>query len=139
MEQTTVPILEWLKGNWGWVISAFCVFFEITPIKLHPISAICKWIGDRLTSTIKKDIADLRKDVDMARIAGIKAIVLDFANSCRNGRKHSKEEFTNILSENSEYERLVKKYDLKNDVYREDFNFILEIYRECLHKNSFLA
>ena len=139
MEPDAVHFLEWLKGNWGWVVSAFCIFFEISPIKLHPITSLCKWIGDKLTSGIKKDIADLRQDVDMGRIANIKSTVLDFANSCRNGRKHSKEEFTNILTENGEYERLVKKYGLKNDVYREDFNFILEIYRNCLHNNSFLA
>lgn len=134
-----MDVLGWLKGNWGWLITAFCVFFEITPIKLHPITAVCNWIGAKLTNDIKKDISDLRYTIDMNRIASIKAHVLHFANSCRNGRSHSKEEFMNIMNENNEYEALIKKYDIRNHVYKEDYDFVVEKYRECLRNNSFLA
>lgn len=140
MEKLTVEeISKWLENNWGWLIAIFSIFFEIAPIKLHPISWVCNWIGSKLTNDIKNDISDLRYTVDMNRIANIKANILDFANSCRNGRRHSREEFTYMLTENNEYETLIKKYNLKNDVYKEDFNFILEIYRECMRNNNFLA
>jgi hypothetical protein len=132
-------ILSWLHSNWGWLITAFCVFFEIAPIKLHPITFVCNWVGKKLTNDIKNDISDLRYTVDMNRIASIKANVLQFANSCRNGRGHSKEEFMNIMNENNEYEALIKKYDIRNHVYKEDYAFVVEKYRECMHNNSFLA
>ena len=158
MENMLVRIIHWLFGNWGWIVGGLCVFFEISPkIKINPISFVCKWIGDKLTAGIKKDINDMRKNsegryaelkseneniryaIDMQRIANIKATILDFANSCRNGRKHSKEEFAYVLSENDEYERIIKKYNIINNVYKEDFAYIKEIYHECLRENKFLA
>ena len=157
MTEALKLILDWLSANWGWVIAISSVLFEITPIKFNPISFICNWVGKRITAGIKNDIDELKRNtdaqydelkneisttqkaVDMQRIANIKSIILDFANSCRNGRKHSKEEFTYILSENNEYEELIKKYHLINNVYTEDFAYIKEIYRECMRENKFLA
>ena len=175
-------VLDWLKSNWGWVVAILGFLFEVTPIKINPISFICNWIGKRITISIKNDIknfkSDVKKDIDgvksdidgvktdidnlkhitdskynelnkeitttqtsidMQRAANIKAHVLDFANSCRNGIKHSKEEFTYVLSENDEYEKLIEKHNLINNVYQEDFAYIKEIYRECLRENKFLA
>ena len=40
---------EWLGGNWGIVLAVFCIFFEIAPIKIHPISSILGWIGKKMT------------------------------------------------------------------------------------------
>lgn len=150
-------ILKWLQSNCGWVIAIFGLIFEVTPIKFSPISSFLKWIGKRITFELDKKIdnmqivskdrynelknenENLRYAVDMQRISNIKAVILDFANSCRNGRKHSKEEFTYILSENNEYEELIKRYNLINNVYKEDFAYIKEIYHDCLRENKFLA
>lgn len=139
-------IIDWLSKNWGWVIAGFSLLFEISPIKISPISAFCKWIGNKLTSDIKEDIEKInerideqQEAIDMSRISNIRSLVLDFANSCRNGRRHSKEEYKHIMNENNDYQELVKKYKITNDVYKEDYNFVLEKYRECLHDNSFLA
>lgn len=157
MYDTLTLIFDWLGGNWGWFVAGFCFFFEITPIKINPISSIFNWIGTKITIDIKRDIEEMKCNtqnhydelkteientkyaVDMQRIANIKAVVLDFANSCRNGRKHSKEEFTYILSENNEYEELIRKYKLVNNVYKEDFAYIKEIYHDCMRENKFLA
>lgn len=81
----------------------------------------------------------MEKSNDMQSVRQIKGHILDFANSCRNGRKHTMEDFKNILAENSEYEALVKKYNLVNDVYSEDLKFIKNVYQHCLETNSFLA
>ena len=35
--------------------------------------------------------------------------VLDFANSCRNGRRHTKDEFQHIIDLNDKYEVLLDK------------------------------
>lgn len=157
MNETLKLIFDWLSTNWGWVIAVFCIFFEITPIKINPITSICRFIGNRLTKDLKNDVEKMninlqdkynelklenestRRAVDMQRIANIKAVVLDFANSCRNNERHSKEEFTYVLSENDVYEELIKKYNLINNVYREDFAYIKEVYHRCLHENDFLA
>lgn len=130
---------KWLGGNWGWVIAVFCVFFEIAPIKLHPISAALGWLGKKLTGDIRKDIADLREDVDRQRMSTIRSLVLDFSNTCLNGRRHTKEEFDHVIAENHNYETLVAKYGISNDVYTEAYAYILRVYRKCLDSHMFLS
>lgn len=131
-------VAQWLGGNWGWVVTIFFALFEIAPIKLHPVSWALDWIGKKLTGDIRKDLNDLRADVDKQRIAGIRAVVLDFANSCINNRKHTKEEFEYIINENKEYEELIKDYNIDNDVYRESYDYILRLYRRLLDEGKFM-
>lgn len=130
---------EWLGGNWGWVIAVFCIFFEVAPIKLHPISFFLGWLGKKLTGDIRKDIADLREDVDKQRMSAIRSLVLDFSNSCLLGRRHTKEEFDHVIAENHHYETLVARYGVANDVYTEAYAYILRVYRQCLDGHKFLT
>ena len=156
-EGTLAPIVEWLGGNWGWALAVFCIFFEIAPIKLHPISSFLGWLGKKLTGDIVKDIADLKSDtdesfkalearleanekaLDMQRIANIRTTVLNFANSCMNDRKHTKEEFDHIIEENRTYRELIKKHEVLNEVYEEAYAYIKRIYRRCQDEHKFLT
>ena len=140
-EKALGPVWQFLGNNWGWVLAAFSVLFEITPIKIHPITSLLRWIGKKLTGDIRQDIADLREDVDMQRLSSIRSLVLDFSNSCLNGRKHTKEEFDHILEENKNYGKLVDKYQdkIENDVYKEAIAYIKRIYRKRLDKRDFLT
>lgn len=87
---------------------------------------------------LKIRLDEMEKSNDMQTVRQIKAHVLDFANSCLNHRKHTKRDFDNIIKENEEYETLCKKYSLKNDVYTEDFAYIMKIYHRCQDEDSFL-
>lgn len=139
MEKETFGlIVKWLGGNWGWLLAVFCIFFEITPIKINPITAFLRWIGKKLTGDIRKDIADLREDLDKQRMSSIRSLVLDFSNSCLNGKKHTKEEFDHIIAENNTYEELVKQYNIKNEVYSEAYEYIKRIYRKRMDRRDFL-
>ena len=80
-EKALEPVWKFLGNNWGWILAAFSVLFEITPIKIHPITSLLRWIGKKLTGDIRQDIADLREDVDMQRLSSIRSLVLDFSNS----------------------------------------------------------
>jgi hypothetical protein len=88
--------------------------------------------------TLKKELDAIKKSNDMQTIRQIRAHVLDFANSCMNGRPHTKKEFDNIIRENTQYEALVKKHKVKNAVYKEDYAFIKKKYDQCRESNSFL-
>ena len=79
-----------------------------------------------------------QKSNDMQTVQTIRAHILDFANSCFNRRKHTMQEFENIIDENALYEELVKKYKIKNNVYKEDFEFIMKVYHKCQEEGSFL-
>ena len=87
---------------------------------------------------LEKRLDQMEKSNDMQTVRQIKAHVLDFANSCMNKRKHTKRDFDNIIDENTEYEKLVKKYKLVNDVYKEDYEFIMKVYHRCQEEGSFL-
>ena len=87
---------------------------------------------------MKQRLNEIEKSNDMQTVRQIKAHVLDFANSCMNKRKHTKQDFDNIIEENAQYEKFVKKYNLENDVYKEDYAFIMKIYHQCQENNSFL-
>lgn len=145
MKDALEPIKQFLGSNWGWIVSAFLVLFEITPIKIHPITSILGWIGKKLTGDVRKDIEDLKEDVvdlrgdlDEQRMSDIRTLVLDFSNSIINGRKHTKEEFDHVLSDNKKYKKLVKKYDIDNDVYEEAIGHIKRCYRKRMDKGDFL-
>ena len=139
MDKTLEPILGFLQGNWGWVAIVLGTLFEIAPIKIHPVTWVLGWIGKKLTGDIRQDIADLRKDVDEQRMSSIRSLVLDFSNSCLNGKKHTKEEFDHILEENKTYEGLVKKYKVENEVYAEAYDYIKRVYRKRMDKRDFLS
>lgn len=89
---------------------------------------------------LKGRLNDMEKSNDLQTIRQIRTHVLDFANSCRNGRKHTQEEFRSLFDENSEYEHIVNKYDdIVNDYYVEGLKFIKRVYQNCLDNNDFLA
>lgn len=87
---------------------------------------------------LKARLDEMEKSNDMQTIRQIKAHVLDFANSCYNKRRHTKKEFDNIIKENEEYEELIAKYSLKNDVYTEDYHYIMKVYHKCQDEDCFL-
>lgn len=80
----------------------------------------------------------MEKSNDMQTVRQIKMHVLNFANSCMNGVRHTVKDFRNIIKENKEYEKLVEKYGIENDVYTDDFAYIMEVYHECKKNRSFL-
>lgn len=87
---------------------------------------------------LQKRLDAMEKSNDLQSIRQIRAHVLDFANSCLNGRKHTVKDFDNIFDENGEYEKLCKKYKIKNHKYKEDYEFIVKQYHKCQDENSFL-
>lgn len=138
-------ILDWLVHNFVQVFLIFSIFIQITPIKWNPISSIVKWIGKNLTHDIKgkiDTIADqvetLQEDVDANEKDRIRWEILDFANSCRNGRNHSHDEFKHIVELHDKYEALLAKTGDKNGVFNAEYEWIQELYKKRLDKNDFL-
>lgn len=136
---------EWLSGNIIQCIIILSVFIQISPIKWNPITSLVEWLGRHLTEGIKNQIdtlqntvKELRNDVDENEEDRIRWEVLDFANSCRNGRRHTKEEFTHIISLNDKYEELLHKAGKQNGYFTTEYKYILGLYEERQKKNDFL-
>lgn len=87
----------------------------------------------------QKQLAEIEERQDLQMASRIKAHVLNFSRQCRNGEKHSIEDFKNLFQENLEYSQLVAKHGWVNDVYKHDFAFIERVYDECNANNDFLG
>lgn len=138
-------ILDWLVKNFLQVIIIFSIFIQITPIKWNPITTFAKWLGKIFTkelsdliTTMQENIDDIRDDIDENEKDRIRWEVLDFANSCRNGRQHTQEEFRHIATLNDKYKVLLERTKDKNGVFEAEYKYIDELYQERLKKNDFL-
>lgn len=124
------------------IIIFACV--EITPIKWNPLTSILSWVGKRMNGelTAKVDrqgeqINALNEKIDMNEIDRIRWEILNFANSCRKGEHHTKDEFVHIIGLHEKYNKILEEHDMTNGLVSIEYEYIEDIYRRCLEKNSF--
>ena len=141
-------MLNWIKINFptiGWSLLILSIFVEITPIKICPWSSLLKWIGKKITNNacdkidgLITKVNNLESNIDSNEKDRIRWEILEFANSCRNERKHSRDEFQHIVDLNDKYKCLLKKTEDTNGVFDIEFKYIQDLYAERLAKNDFL-
>jgi len=190
MNEIVKPVAQWISNNIplsiGILLFIFCIFFEISKIKIYPLKWLWKaisWpfrkIDEQRTQSFKKLMEEMKSDMDtklkemttaannncdqvkacfkdlsqkltdletrfdnldakqvetderLDRLAAarIKNHVLNFARQCRKNEPHSHEDFSNLAEEVKEYKKLVEKYGWTNDVFSNDWSYILELYR----------
>ena len=128
-------ILDWAQAHWGVCTFVLAAFVQITPgIKFSPLT----WIGNLFLGSIRKDISGLQGQIDENEKDRIRWEVLDFANSCRNGRRHTKDEYQHIITLHDKYKRLLQKTNDTNGVFDEDYAYIKRLYAERQERNDFL-
>lgn len=149
MQQETVQIkaiFDWCLEHWSFVLFVIGIFVQFTPaIKFNPITALCKWIGKAINGEVLQRISGLearadqqRKSIDENEMDRIRWEVLDFANACRNGVRHTKDEFQHIITLNGKYHGLLKKYSMENGVFDAEYDYISELFQKCQRENDFL-
>lgn len=119
------------------LIGAFTLI-EVVPIKINPWKSIFKWIGNAINGDIQKNLTELKRDFEETKAQDKRWHILNFANSCRNGKMHSKDEWQHVMSELSEYEAYTEKKNIVNGVIEEDAKYLRELYHERNVKNDFL-
>lgn len=88
----------------------------------------------------KKELETMiEKDLQEHKIESWRAEILDFANSCMNHRRHTKEEFNNFFKAHDNYEIYVKENGLENGCVDAAFKYVEQIYLHCAETNDFLA
>ena len=145
---------------WGVLIFLMSIGIEIIPkIKWSPWSSLIKWIGSRFNDKIDKKMDTVRgeiKALDMKidyvqsqlsehilesekkSLEDTRRDILNFANSCMTGHKHTMEQFDFVIKQCDEYEAYIKKTATKNGVIEAAINEIRRLYEKCRHENSFL-
>lgn len=144
---------DWIVHNVVQLALILSIFIQITPIKINPWSSLFKWIGKLITQESDKKIEQLIQDTEKLKtnIETVQANlnenekdrirweILDFANSCRNGRKHTKDEFQHIITLNTKYKNLLTMTNDENGVFEVEYAYIKELYTEKLKTNDFLG
>lgn len=120
------------------IIAGASIFFEVSKIKVNPISFILQWVGKRMFEPFNDKMKELERTIDENKIDTIKWEILEFANSCRNNRRHTKDEFEHIISQNDKYHKLLEKYKMENGVFDAEYAYILRLYKRCQDQNDFL-
>lgn len=127
------------------IIALLSIFIEITPIKFNPVSKFLGWLGKKINSQVLQKVTtqgqkldDIDKKIDENEIDRLRWEILDFANSCRNHRLHSKDEFEHIIKQNQKYHDILEKREMENGLIDLEYAYIEEIYKERLRKNDFL-
>lgn len=126
---------DWVLAHWSFCAFVLAIFVQITPgIKFNPLT----WLGNLLFGGIRKDLQEIRDQVDENEKDRIRWEVLDFANSCRNSRRHTKDEFQHIISLHDKYTVLLAKTHDSNGVFDAEYEYIKDLYAERQRKNDFL-
>lgn len=131
-------ILRWLANHPLTSLVAFTGLIQIIPIKINPWSALLKWISKIVTGDACGKIDDLIKQVDENEKDRIRWEILNFANSCHNGRRHTRDEFQHIVTLRDKYKKLLEKTNDTNGVFDVEYKYIQDLYAERLEKNDFL-
>ena len=142
---TTEQVITWLIQN---IIPLFCigsVLVQVTPLKWNPITSFVKWFGKLITDDLTKKVdnlndlvEDIQEQVDENEKDRIRWEILNFANSCRNGKLHTRDEFVHIIDLNDKYVLLLEKTKDKNGVFEAEYEYIKKLYADRLEKNDFL-
>ena len=116
--------IQWISNHPLTGIIVFTGLIQIAPIKINPWSALFKWISKAITGDACSKIDGLVEKVNKIdgliikmdsieeNIAAnekdrIRWEILDFANSCRNSRKHTRDEYQHIIALNDKYRELL--------------------------------
>ena len=94
---------------------------------------------DSVVGDLRQQLSEMDSKIDRNEMDRIRWEVLDFANSCRNKKQHTKSEFEHIIDLNEKYEMLLTRTNETNGVFEEDYRYIRDIYRECCEENKFIA
>lgn len=120
------------------VLFGTLTIIEFTPIKLNPLKWLGKKIGNLINGELIKDLHELKRDFEETKAQDKRWFILNFANSCRRGECHSREEWKHAISEIREYEKYTEEKEIVNGVIEEDSKYLRELYHERNLKNDFL-
>lgn len=156
---TLLKILEEASTSHAFWAVVILTIVQIAPIKINPWSFAWKmikkffcWISRVSLAPVINKMDEINKKVDamQAEIEVVKKEfeiknandwrwdILDFFNSSRNNRPHSKEEWDHAIDQVKKYERHVEIHGIDNGVLEEASRWLRNKYQEHIEKDDFL-
>ena len=136
-----MTLMEYLKDivtTPSVVIFGAITLIEIAPIKINPWAALFKWIGKMINGDLREQVMELKRDFEKKNVEDMRWEILNFANTCRRGTNHSKDEWRHVMDQLYDYEKYTEQKGITNGVIEEDAHFLRELYHERNLKNDFL-
>lgn len=151
MEAFVDGLKEIITNPWVLIFGSVTLL-DISPIKVDPWKALLRWIGNVINGEDRKAIQELKDEIKIVRddVSDMKREreddkakekrwhILDFMNSCRHGRTHTREEWNHTLSELAEYEKYTEDKNIPNGVIEEGARYLRELFQENNRTNNFL-
>lgn len=144
---TIIKVIERICGDsfeWSELISIILVlsiFIEISPIKINPLQKITSLFHNKLNKRLDSIFDKLEifsERIDKIEINNMRTAILSFGNSCMRGESHTQEEFSHILATYDNYEKIIEDTGSSNGQIDISIEYIKEVYKDCLIRNSFL-
>ena len=137
-------------GVLGIVVLASLV--QVSKININPWDWFFGWIGRKLNKELSNEVKGVHNEVQQVRedldkhveegkkekLEDQRRDILDFANACMNGRKHTQEQFTFVMKKCDEYEKYIEDNNLKNGEISSAIEEIRRINTKCRQNNTFL-
>lgn len=138
MVELFIENLKECLTNPGVVLIGTITLVQIAPIKINPWSWIRKKLSDLIYGEIRKDIQSVKDEITEMKVQNWRWNVLDFANSCKNGRRHTLDDWQHAISQLADYERYIERNEITNGVFEEDAKYLREEYQKHCRNNDFL-
>ena len=136
--ETGNEILEYVRVGVT-ALASIGIVFEFTPfIKLNPLSWILEQVGEEINKKLINKVDSLSKQMTAHEIDQLRWHILDFANGCRQGHRHTKDEFEHVIAAHTQYMRILRENGLENGQVDTDYKYIEKIYYKCMQDNDFL-
>lgn len=108
---------------------------ETTEERISVLEKHDKWQYNEI-SKISQGIDDIKERLLNKEIEDMRKTILDFCSSLSSGQKMNKESFDFIFKTDENYDKLLKKYNMENNVINESMKFIREKYQEKLRNGD---
>ena len=121
------------------VIPTIAVAFVAVWEKFMPDNlSLLALLGRRINKDALKEIASIKKDLQEHKVDDWRNRILKFENSQRSRRKHTKEEFTQVIKICNKYERYIEENKLENGECELAMKYIEKEFERCKEEHDFL-
>ncbi len=118
---------------------------QVSKININPWDWLLGGIGKKLNANILAEVEGIKKTLDehiksdeKEKLENQRRDILEFANSCMNGRRHTQEQFKFVIKKCDEYEKYIEDNHIKNGEITSAIEEIRRLNTKCRQKNSFL-
>jgi len=132
------------------VVSFWVIVFsliEFTPIKFSPLS----WIGKRVNKDVNSRMDVMEKGmkefgtqltkvdakINEHTAQSYRNKILDFQNECLQKKRHTLEQFNEVLEAIEKYEEFCKANDVKNEKCKMAIAYVKRTYEKCQDDRDF--